>query len=459
MKKLNFLLLTIISLFLLVSVNAATVSHPASEITGGTFGKGDFIINNDNEVFLGIKNTEAGGHDYRLVSAGSVGGIGLGKFSIYDSTAGQSRLTIDDSGNIGIGTTNPKTKLDVGGLVRVGRFSSKPTCNTNTIGAFVFDTTIDKPYVCTAAGWKPLDSDFDEDGLIEWLDPNDNSFNPQCSANNGGQCYLSQTSKSSLDGDLAASNIKSGVNIFGVSGTLSDPPSCSANNGGHCEITQSSKSALDSDLVAANIKSGVNIFGVVGTLVVPGSQTFTSSGTFTVPSGITQITVSLVAGGGGGGGGDSPWKSGTSGSDGGASSFGSFIKATGGRGGPHGSGSGGSGGSPAGTSGTGSTQGADGNWRGGIGGRGNDALGANIGGGGNGGNGYPKCFGHSAKLGGGGGGSGGMVIKKNVPVSPGQTIDVTVGGGGSGGGSGGGYRTCQASGGGGGGRGIVVVEW
>ncbi|MBU90123.1 hypothetical protein CMO94_01165 [Candidatus Woesearchaeota archaeon] len=115
--------------------------------------------------------------------------------------------------------------MDVDGGVRVGRYttSSRPSCIPSTVGMFIFDTDVDKnrPYVCAVGNvWKPLDSDFDEDGLIEWLDPNDNSFNSQCSADNGGQCYLSQGSKSSLDGDLSAGNIKSGVNIFGVSGTL-----------------------------------------------------------------------------------------------------------------------------------------------------------------------------------------------------------------------------------------------
>ena len=118
MKSFNLFILTLISLVLLVSVNAATVSHPASEITAGTFGKGDFTIHNDNEVFLSIKNTEAGGHDYRLVSGGFGTGIGLGKFAIYDSIAGQSRLTIDSNGNVGIGTITPKTKLDVDGDVK-----------------------------------------------------------------------------------------------------------------------------------------------------------------------------------------------------------------------------------------------------------------------------------------------------------------------------------------------------
>ena len=68
--------------------------------------------------------------------------------------------------------------------------------------------------------WKPLDSDNDKDGLIDWIDPNDNSFNSQCSTDNGGQCYLGQGSKNSLGGDLSAGNIKSGVNIFGIDGTL-----------------------------------------------------------------------------------------------------------------------------------------------------------------------------------------------------------------------------------------------
>jgi hypothetical protein len=124
-------------------------------------------------------------------------------------------------GKVGIGTTDPKALLDVNGRVRVGRFAAKPSCSTDTLGSFVFDTVNDRPYVCASGNtWKPLDSDFDKDGLIEWLDPDDNSFNPTCSADNGGQCYLSQTSKSALDGDLAAGNIVKGVNIFGVLGNL-----------------------------------------------------------------------------------------------------------------------------------------------------------------------------------------------------------------------------------------------
>ncbi|MDP3764881.1 MAG: hypothetical protein Q8R04_00055 [Nanoarchaeota archaeon] len=124
MKSINLLLLAVLSLFLLFGVNAATVSHPASEITPGTFPAGDFAfqgnveLQKNNEVFLNIRNTEASGRQYALVSAGSSGGIGVGKFSVYDKTSDTSRLTIDSSGNVGIGTANPTQKLDVAGYIR-----------------------------------------------------------------------------------------------------------------------------------------------------------------------------------------------------------------------------------------------------------------------------------------------------------------------------------------------------
>jgi len=124
MKNMQFILLVALFLILSASVYAAVVTHPASEITSGVFPAGDFTyqgnlnLNATNEIYLNLKNTEAGGRDYALVSAGSAGGIGVGKFSIYDKTAGASRLAIDSVGNVGIGTTTPTEKLDVSGRVK-----------------------------------------------------------------------------------------------------------------------------------------------------------------------------------------------------------------------------------------------------------------------------------------------------------------------------------------------------
>ena len=71
------------------------------------------------------------------------------------------------------------------------------------------------------------------------------------------------------DSDLVASNIRSGVNIFGVTGTYS-----AGTVSGTKTITSTSKTDVstyqyaqvsDSNLIASNIKSGVSILGITGT--------------------------------------------------------------------------------------------------------------------------------------------------------------------------------------------------
>ena len=116
MGKINFLLLTIISLILLVSVNAATVSHPASEITPGIFDAGDFTIK-------GLLNIDTV-NSYSAIDFydNGVNKWGIGKNDInnfYISEFGiANRVVISPGGNVGIGTDNPSKKLDVAGDVR-----------------------------------------------------------------------------------------------------------------------------------------------------------------------------------------------------------------------------------------------------------------------------------------------------------------------------------------------------
>jgi len=51
-----------------------------------------------------------------------------------------------------------------------------------------------------------------------------------CATDNSGKCFVNETLKSALDADLTASNIKSGVDVFGVSGSYSGAtcPTCSS---------------------------------------------------------------------------------------------------------------------------------------------------------------------------------------------------------------------------------------
>jgi len=201
----------------------------------------------------------------------------------------------------------------------------------------------------------------------------------------------------------------------------------------------SSSTYLRGDQTWATVSTGLP--GVLG-------QVFTSSGTFTIPSGVTAIKVTVLGGGGGG-----TALSGCcfpTGNTGGTSSVASgtqtisTISATGGAGGHFAN--------PATQSAGGAGSGGDLNIYGGSGGI-NFMTGASI----FGGNGAYK--GSTVGYGGGGGTSqsgnavqytgaaaGGAAIKYLTGLTPGNTLTVTVGAGGTGAG----YT---------GGNGVVIFEW
>ena len=96
----------------------------------------DFIkIENNNEVYLDLRNSQAGGKEYALVSAGNTP-LGLGSFAVYDKTADVARLVIDSSGNIGIGIANPNDLLEVVGNVRVSNSLNATSINTTKSAFF-----------------------------------------------------------------------------------------------------------------------------------------------------------------------------------------------------------------------------------------------------------------------------------------------------------------------------------
>jgi len=211
------------------------------------------------------------------------------------------------------------------------------------------------------------------------------------------------------------------------------------------------------------------VWSVTTTSCIPGSQTFSSSSSFTVPTGCSSLTVRLWGAGGGAGG------TGSSGVTSGYGGGGGFVQATfaatageslsvevgtgGGGGGNVGGGSGGS--SGGGSGGGGDSSGANGGGGGGGGGpsrilRSSTVLLVAAGGGGGGGSGYYSSStavpGEAATAGGSGNASGGSVTCSSGRCAAGGSGS-NGGGGGGGGGSGSNYNTESSSVGGRGGKG------
>ncbi|NOS70173.1 MAG: SUMF1/EgtB/PvdO family nonheme iron enzyme [Verrucomicrobia bacterium] len=64
------------------------------------------------DVEIGIRSTDAGGRLWTIQSSGNAFGS-PGTLQMVDRTAGASRLSIDPTGNVGIGTATPATRLHV----------------------------------------------------------------------------------------------------------------------------------------------------------------------------------------------------------------------------------------------------------------------------------------------------------------------------------------------------------
>ena len=113
----------------------------------------------------GLNNWQDLGGAYWDVSGNDISNTNLGKVSI-------------------VTTDSNKVSLEASGAVRLGNYatSSLPICSNTILGALIYYTTQKRPYVCALNAsnspvWKPLDSDYDRDGITDAVDANDNDFN------------------------------------------------------------------------------------------------------------------------------------------------------------------------------------------------------------------------------------------------------------------------------------------
>ena len=134
----------------------------------------------------------------------------------------------------------------------------RPECSTSLQG-FVYDDG-EETTACMDNQWQSVVIDADGDGHVRGTDEDDNDA----------------TDKG--DSDLVPANIKSGVDIFDIEGTLVVSSVVDNDADGITstldEDDNDATDKGDSDLVAANIKKGVSIFGVTGTYPTPSSETY-----------------------------------------------------------------------------------------------------------------------------------------------------------------------------------------
>jgi hypothetical protein len=76
------------------------------------------LLSDPTESILRIVASGAGGRAYEWISAATASGLGVG-FHLYDRTAAANRLSVNASGQVGIGTASPGELLDVFGNVYI----------------------------------------------------------------------------------------------------------------------------------------------------------------------------------------------------------------------------------------------------------------------------------------------------------------------------------------------------
>ncbi len=67
------------------------------------------------DVYTTLQNSSTGGRTWHINATSNASGEGGGRFLIKDGTASATRLAIDSSGNVGIGTSSPTNLLHIAG--------------------------------------------------------------------------------------------------------------------------------------------------------------------------------------------------------------------------------------------------------------------------------------------------------------------------------------------------------
>jgi hypothetical protein len=118
-------------------------------------------IGEENGIFFSNSQTSSnapgGAITFYTTDNGGYGRGGL-KFKTSDSGSVTTRMTINSTGSIGVGTTTPQATLDVNGYVKLKSNGSEPVACSGTTAGSIAMTSSYVPCVCNGTAWYYLDS-------------------------------------------------------------------------------------------------------------------------------------------------------------------------------------------------------------------------------------------------------------------------------------------------------------
>ena len=123
-------------------------------------------VNKENKQQIEIINNGSGGKTWRVASSNNTWNAGGGRFLINNTdNSSLAAVTIDSSGNVGIGTVNPHATLHINDVLKIEPISSSPSCSVNEDrGKIFYDSNRNRLRICTMLngpsstfmGWKDL---------------------------------------------------------------------------------------------------------------------------------------------------------------------------------------------------------------------------------------------------------------------------------------------------------------
>ena len=130
-----------------IRIDGNTTSNPVSimlnRLSSNRWSGIDFATNSTSNWYIGTTYN----------SGIAENGLSIG--TNYETS--NAKFYIDTTGNIGIGTTEPKTKLDVNGIIKTAPRASA-TCSSDTEGGIYYDSDDNHFYGCNGTAWVQLDN-------------------------------------------------------------------------------------------------------------------------------------------------------------------------------------------------------------------------------------------------------------------------------------------------------------